>query len=48
MGVVFARSDDSGFLMWPRSWNELQCVKTKKKEKRKTAKPIILEDQMQD
>ena len=41
MGVVFARSDDSGLLMIPRTWNDFMCVKTKKKEKRKVAKPEI-------
>ena len=51
MGVVFARSDESGQLMIPRSWNEMQCVRTRKKEMRKTAKPELNggnEDQMQE
>jgi len=41
MGVVFARSEESGFLMMPRTWNDFICVKTKKKEKRKVAKPQL-------
>jgi exosome complex component CSL4 len=39
MGVVFARSNESGLLMIPLTWNDFVCVKTKKKEKRKVAKP---------
>ena len=43
LGVVFAMSEASGQLMIPRSWKELQCVKTKKIEKRKVAKPEGIE-----
>ena len=38
MGVVYARSEESGMLMIPRNWDIMQCLKTKKKERRKIAK----------
>ena len=44
MGVIFARSGESGELMIPRNWETMQCVKTRKKEKRKIAKFKIEEE----
>eukprot|EP00347_Sterkiella_histriomuscorum_P000171 403376905 len=41
-GVVFARSENSGALMIPCTWNDFMCVKSKKKEKRKVAKPDVI------
>ena len=38
LGVVFARSQQTGALMVPRSWSEFECVQTKTKEPRKVAK----------
>ena len=38
LGVVYARSEQTGALMVPRSWNEFECVQTRTKEKRKVAK----------
>ncbi len=39
LGVVFARSEESGVLMIPRSWNQSQCPITGRREKRKNAPP---------
>ena len=38
LGVVYARSQHTGSLMIPISWNDFQCVQTRQKEKRKVAK----------
>ncbi len=40
LGVVFARSLQTGTLMVPRSWTEFECVQTRTREKRKVAKVI--------
>ena len=37
LGVVFARSSQTGSLMIPRSWREFECVQTHTKEQRKVA-----------
>ena len=38
LGVIFARSAQTGTLMVPRSWTEFECVQTHTKEARKVAK----------
>lgn len=39
LGVVFARCEESGSLMFPRSYTQCQCPLTGVKERRKVAKP---------
>lgn len=46
MGVIYARSYESGIWMLPLNWTDLVCPKTKKKEKRKVAKPEGLDSAM--
>ncbi|EAR90152.2 exosome complex component CSL4 (macronuclear) [Tetrahymena thermophila SB210] len=41
LGVVFAKHTESKQLMIPFSWEEMICVQTGQKEKRKVAKPNI-------
>ena len=47
LGVKYAWSQQSGQLMIPRSWTEMQCMVTKMKEKRKVAKIEVEDDAMQ-
>ena len=39
MGVVFARNEQTGVLMIPRSWQQSQCPISGRKERRKNAAP---------
>ncbi|KAL4470173.1 hypothetical protein ABPG72_009098 [Tetrahymena utriculariae] len=41
LGVVFAKHTESKQLMIPYSWEEMICIQTGQKEKRKVAKPNI-------
>lgn len=42
LGVVFARSDATGELMLPLSYDEFVCPDTKVREKRKVANPLVV------